>query len=595
MFNNSIKTTLKVAGLVYKTEKRFFVMAVFTTTLLSIIPFIDAYIYKLIIDVLINYISKSSAIDFNYLYLLIALRIVSYITSNIFYQAQNYFITLIAAKLPITINELLLSKISSLDIEYFERPDFKNLLEKVREAHNFRPQNLLTNFLYVLQNVTTLIIALFAIAQFNIFLTLVVLLFTIPEYISRLNISKVSYTIWSWNSPLKKRFYYIADILQDAKFIKELKVFGLGKRLLQDMKDIQNKFYEDNLSISKKSFKYSSSTGILGSLIFVSFEVYVFLQALASKITVGDVSFYSQIVSNFQRGLSGFFYTVNNVYDDSLYVKSIFDVLDIENLIKEPLSPVKKELQIPKIEFKNVTFRYPSSKKLVLKNFSLIIEPGQKIAIVGENGAGKSTIIKLLSRLYDVDSGEILIDGTNVKEFLTQDLCKYFGVIYQDFCQYDYSVEENIYFGDITKKLDDKNIFVASKKSSADTFINKLPHGYKQVLGTSFEGSVELSQGQWQKIALARAFYRNASVLVLDEPTASIDARAEAEIFEKVNSLSEGKTVIVISHRFSTVRMADVICVISNGEIVEKGSHKQLMQQNGEYAALFQLQAKGYS
>jgi ATP-binding cassette subfamily B protein len=276
-------------------------------------------------------------------------------------------------------------------------------------------------------------------------------------------------------------------------------------------------------------------------------------------------------------------------------VQSIFDVLDAKPLLVENPNPIVLTGSTPPlIEFNHVDFSYPHSKKKILQDFSLQIYPGEKVAFVGENGAGKSTIIRLLTRFYDVTNGELLLDGKNIKDLDTQAWYKKIGVLFQDFGRYEHSVKENIYFGDVTKPVDGESIHVAATLSGAKEFIQKFDAGYDQMLGKTFEKGEEISTGQWQKIALARAFFRNAPILVLDEPTASIDAKAESEIFERVEKLSKDKTVIIISHRFSTVRNADRIFVIDNGKIIETGNHEKLMKLDGQYAKLFTLQAKGY-
>jgi ATP-binding cassette subfamily B protein len=289
------------------------------------------------------------------------------------------------------------------------------------------------------------------------------------------------------------------------------------------------------------------------------------------------------MVSNFQTGLGGFFSNINAIFEQSLYVNSVFELMELEPKVKMPEHPIPLKIKAaPKIEFKNVSFKYPDTKNYILKNFSLSIESGEKVAFVGENGAGKSTMIKLLARFYDVDEGEILINGINIKDV---DLSEWY--------KYEASAKENINFGNID--LDDtQKIIDASVSAGSHQMIQKFENQYEQMLGRLFDQGIEPSGGQWQKIALARAFFRNAPVLVLDEPTASIDAKAESEIFNRVERLSKDKTVIIISHRFSTVRNADKIYVIDGGKIIESGEHHQLMKLDGHYAELFNLQAKGY-
>jgi ATP-binding cassette, subfamily B, bacterial len=383
--------------------------------------------------------------------------------------------------------------------------------------------------------------------------------------------------------------------LQHPRNAKELKIFKLSDKFLSEIKSIQQKFLTDNIAVATKNFKYSLGFNFIQTLVFIGIEVFVVLQAIAKKITVGDIGFYTGVVVNYQNGLGGLFRNLNAIFESSLYVKSLFDLLDTPPAIVDIDNPtILDHKKTPMIEFKNVTFRYPDTKEYILKDFSLVINPGEKVAFVGENGAGKSTIIKLLARFYDVTEGEILMNGENIKNIDRDSLYKSMGVLFQDFIQYEHTAADNIYFGKVYEDYDLEKIIFAAKDSGAHQVIEKLEKGYQQTLGRVFAEGAELSVGQWQKVALARGFLRDAPILILDEPTASIDAKAESEIFEKVQKLSKQKTVIIISHRFSTVRNADKIYVLDNGKIKESGSHEDLMKQAGTYAKLFQLQAKGY-
>ncbi len=289
------------------------------------------------------------------------------------------------------------------------------------------------------------------------------------------------------------------------------------------------------------------------------------------------------------------FRNLSFIFDQSQYVQEMFAVVDTDTKVPVPTKPIKLGAgKPPRIEFREVSFTYPGSSQKVLDKFSLTVEPGQKVAFVGENGAGKTTLVKLLGRFYDIDEGEILIDGVNIKQLDLPSWYETLGVLFQDFIKYEYPLKDNIRFGNAKLAQDMAAIVEAAKQAGADSVADQLPDKYNQVLGRTFEGGIDISTGQWQKVALARGFYRDARVLILDEPTAAIDARAESEIFERVERLAENKTVLIISHRFSTVRNADKIYVIESGKIIEGGSHEELIQLKGTYATLFNLQAKGY-
>lgn len=591
---DTIKTSARLLALVWRVDKLFILGIAASTTIPAIIPFINIYIYKLVIDRVVEVI-QGVPLELSRFYPLLALRIFTYFIQDVAFTSQGFMERVLWAKIPMYISQLVFQKVSSLDIQYFEDSKFKDLLEKVRDSYSHRPVQLIDFLFYGLQSIIQVMIALVAIAKLNLLLVLPVTLVAIPEFISQAQRSKLAWGVWSQNTPLRKRFWYLSHIIQDARSIKEIKIFKLAKKFIDEVTSLQEGFYKDNISIARKNYNFDLLFSGFSTAVFIGVEVYVIFQALTKKLTIGDINFYTGVVSNFQNGLGGLFRNINGIFDSSLYVKSIFEVLDLKPLVKQPDNPVKINIKkAPKIEFKNVFFTYPGTKKAILKNFSITIEPGEKVAFVGENGAGKTTIIKLLARFYDVDKGKILIDGVSINQLDIDNWYKYFGVLFQDFNRYEHTVEENIGFGRVYDNVGLEEIIEASTSAGAHSMIEKLDKGYKQMLGRIFDEGIDLSTGQWQKIALARAFLRNAPVLVLDEPTSSIDAKAEAEIFNKVEKLSKDKTVIIISHRFSTVRNADKIYVIDSGKITESGTHSELIKLNKQYATLFNLQAKGY-
>lgn len=560
----------------------------------AVIPFINIYIYKLVIDQVVQMVSGAPFEPAKF-YPLIGLRVLTFFAQNAAFQTQSYVERLLWTKVPIHLNQIFFSKVSSLDVHYYENDKFRDLAEKVRESYGVRPQQLVDNLLYFLQSLLQTTIALVTLARLDWFFIVLIVAVSIPEFVVQSIRSKLAWGIWDAHSPQSKRYRYLTHLLEGPREFKEVKLFKLAGTLLKEMKSIQEKFYTENKKVAAKDYQYSLGFGVLSTVVFVGIEVYVILQAIARKVTIGDINFYTGVVSNFQNGLGGLLRTLSRVFENSLYVKNIFEILAAEPIVKQAENPVVASFnKAPKIEFKNVNFAYPGTSKKVFDDFSLIINPGEKVAFVGENGAGKTTLIKLLARFYDPDRGEILINGTSLKEFDVGSWYSHLGVLFQDFNRYEHTIRENIYFGNVDIDMNPDEIIRASISAGAHPMIEKFSQGYDQILGRMFEGGIELSGGQWQKIALARAFFRNAPILILDEPTASIDARAESEIFNRVEKLSRDKTVIIISHRFSTVRNADKIYVIDKGKIVESGTHQSLMKLGGQYATLFNLQAKGY-
>ncbi|GAB4283747.1 MAG: hypothetical protein Kow0081_0450 [Candidatus Dojkabacteria bacterium] len=374
----------------------------------------------------------------------------------------------------------------------------------------------------------------------------------------------------------------------------ENKIFGASNYLLQYTNNLHLSFI---LRAKKDELKRSIIESILGnitSLSILGFWVFAIFSTLNGEITIGLLSFYVSSMYRFSNALSRMFKKISSLYENSLYINDYFKFLDLEENIKSGTKSLKLDSP-PLIEFKNVYFKYPETDTYVINNMSFEIKPFEKVALVGINGAGKTTIIKLLTRFYDIDEGEILLNGTNIKEYKLEDLYSNFGVLFQKFSKYgQFSVRENIEIGDINAKSTNEKLEDAIFKADAAEFIAEYKNGLEQILDKSFDNGVDPSTGQWQKIALARIFYRNSHVLILDKPTSAIDAKAEYEIFERLYEFTKNKSVIIISHRFSTVRKADRILVLEKGEIIEQGTHSELMKLNGKYADAFNTQAKGY-
>lgn len=593
-FKQTAATSFRLLGLLWSIDKWLLMANAIVLTIPALIPIAFAYIFKLVIDQVVFSISDGS-VDFNRFGFLFGASFIVYTIQSVAFSAQDYFFRLLYTKIPISLYQIVLTKISSLDMAYFEDSEFKNTLEKVRDAYSWRPLNLMEYLLFGFQSLIQVVASIFILANLAPILILVILVVSVPELISRVKESELTWGIWDSKSPHRKKFWYVSSLLQERDSVKEMKLFGLPQKLLTEIKGMQESIYEDNRKLATKYFGINSLFNFLGGFTFVAVLLFVVIEAVARRITVGDISYYTTVITNFQNGIGGLFRNLVRIFSEGLYTTSIFEVLDAFPKIVTKINSQKLKLKkAPLVEFKNVSFAYPGTKKRILKDFNLTIKPNEKIALVGENGSGKTTIIKLLCRFYDVDSGEILINGHNIKNVDLNDWFKVLGVLFQDFVKYEYKAKENIHFGKVEEKENINKIIEAAISSGADPMIRKLEHGYEQMLGRTFEGGVELSVGQWQKVALARGFFRNAPVLILDEPTAAIDAKAEAEIFNRVEKLSKNKTVIIISHRFSTVRNADKIYVIDNGKIIESGSHKQLMELKGQYAELFNLQAKGY-
>jgi ATP-binding cassette subfamily B protein len=588
-----IHTSKRLLLLLWMADKKLFIGMLFSFGIPAINPFINAYIYKLIIDLIFQ--SLSTGVEPELFLRLLGLRFITLIIQYTAFSIQGYMDVALWTKVPVYLYQLILSKLATLDVEYFENSKFKDILQRVRESYTFRPLSLYSSIFYTFQSILQLTIAFVALAFLNYTLSIAIILASIPAFFNQLYFSKNLWGVWSENSPFRKRFWYLSDLIQDRQGVKEMRIFQTSKRFLGEIAEMQNKFAKENLAVGRRRLRNSMAMNGFGSVVYLAVEGYVALLALERKISIGSLSYFTFVIFSFENGVSSFFNNLNQVFNHSLYVKDIVTVLDMPPKLKIAAKPIKiASNRPPKIEFINVGFSYPGDKKSVLRNFSLTINPGEKIALVGENGAGKTTIIKLLARFYDVTSGEILINGTNIKDLDLSHWYKMLGIIFQDFLKYEYTLGENIHFGKVYENASLDKIDKAAARAGADRIARESTHGYRQMLGLTFEGGKELSLGQWQKVALARAFLRDAPVLVLDEPTASIDAKSEKEIFDKVEKLEKNKTVITISHRFSTVRNADKIYVMQRGKVIESGNHDALLAKNGTYARLFRTQANRY-
>ncbi len=588
------RTSWRILKLTWSINPFLLISNIVAFLLPSVLPFVNIYIYKLIIDLVVQSATHHQT-DFHQLFVLLTIRIVTFYLQELSYRVQNYLNHVLWLQVPITLSELVLGKLNSLDMRYFEDSQFRELLKNIDETYRYRTLNLLDFLMYSFQSLVQLVIACVAIATVHWVFIVIILFATVIEFIHQVTKAEVEWGIWWGNSADRVKFNYLSWLLQDPASIKEIKIFQLGSYFVREVMRVQRKFFAETKKIAQRNLLIESGTGFLSTVVSVGVEVFVISRALIGQLTIGDIGFYSGVISNFQNGLGGLLRNLGNVFEASLYVKSVFELLDAQPFVKQAENPVMVTMEkAPTIEFRDVTFTYPGEKSPILKNFSLTLNAGEKVALVGENGAGKSTIIKLLARFYDVDDGAIFVNGINVKELDKASWHKHLGILFQDFNRYQHTARENISFGDISASNPEEKVLSAAQAAGAAKVIEKLGKTYDQVLGKTFEEGIELSTGQWQKIALARSFFRNAPILVLDEPTAAIDAKAEAEIFASVEKLSSDKSVIIISHRFSTVRNADKIYVIEQGKIIESGSHSELIKKNGKYAELFTLQAKGY-
>ncbi|MGA8893622.1 MAG: ABC transporter ATP-binding protein [Anaeromyxobacteraceae bacterium] len=495
------------------------------------------------------------------------------------------------------INVRILEKALSLELRHFEDADVYDKMQNARREASARPLSLVMQALGIAQNAVTLAALSALLWRLSPWSVLVIVAASIPAFVAEARLSAESFRVNTWRAPEGRRLNYLEWILTRDSHVKEVKLFGLGPLVLGRYRDLFGKFYAEDRRLALRRLAFGVGFGLLALAAFYGMYVLVAGRASRGEISLGDMTLYLVVFRQGQAAFQGILTSVGALYEDSLYMSNLFAFLAIPapgetaRVAPPAALPHGRPLEIA---FDDVSFRYPSRPEWALRNVTLTIRPGETIGLVGENGAGKSTLVKLLLRLYDPTEGRITYGGVDLRDLDPADLRGRIGAVFQDFVRYQFTAAENIGLGNPAHVDDRERIADAAGRAGAGPLVASLPRGLDTVLGGWFEAGHEISAGQWQKLAVARAFMREAEVLILDEPTASIDAEAEHELFERFRELAAGRSAIVISHRFSTVRMADRIAVLHGGRVEELGSHRELLDRAGRYAHLFSLQAQGY-
>ncbi len=502
--------------------------------------------------------------------------------------------SLLRAQLGQRVNVMILEKALTLDLAHFENSEFYDKLIRARREASSRPLSLVVRTFGLLQNAVSLISYATLLVQFSPWAVLVLILAGLPAFLAEARFSGVAFRLFLWRSPETRMQLYLETLLAREDHVKEVKLFGLGPLFLERYRRIFEKLYQEDRNLTIRRDTWGFFLGLIGTAALYGAYAWIALSAIATRITLGQMTMYLMLFRQGQSAVSAILSAIGGMYEDNLYLSTLYDYLE------EPVDAARGDVvrgPVPNdgIRFEHVGFSYPGAETPTLVDVNLHIKPGQSLALVGENGSGKTTLIKLLTRLYRPTSGRILLDGQDLQDWDEAALRDRIGVIFQDFARYQLLLGENIGAGDVQYFEDEERWREAGEKGMATPIVESLPAGYHTPLGKWFNDGRELSGGQWQKIALSRAFMRSrADILVLDEPTAAMDAAAEATIYEHFRALTQGRIAILISHRFSTVRMADQIVVLQDGRIIEHGNHEELMRLNGHYAHLFSLQAKGY-
>lgn len=596
-FFDALRNTPQAFKLVWQAGRKNALISFGLTPIAALMPAAQAWVGKLIIDNILKVINAGVEPQVGLQrvlpYVLLELGLV--VLSSLVGQFRSLSDRVLQYKLTNHVNSLIMEKAISLDLQFFEDPQFYDNLQNARRQSDSSAISIVNAILQIIQQVITLASVLVLLVRFSPLLAIVVFVAAIPSFLSQSQYAEMAFRAVTRRAKEARLLNYLEQLLTGNDTFKEVKMFGLGKPLLERYRQLFINFFNEDIAIARKKSLAGLGWGLLSSLAYYGSYVWVILRTIAGAATLGDMTMFLSIFRQSQQSITSLLGNFNNLYESNLYLDNLLDYLKITPVLVNPKDGLMAPSPIEQgIRFQNVSFKYPGSDVFVLKNINLFIPPGESIALVGLNGAGKTTLVKLLTRLYDPTEGEILLDGHDLREYDLASLHQRFGVIFQDFVRYQFSVRENIGFGQVDELENLEKIKDAAERGGADQVIEGMPNGYETILGRRWEKGLELSGGQWQKIALARAFMRNAEALILDEPTSALDAEAEYEIFKRFRELMSGRIAVLISHRFSTVRMADRIVVLSDGRIVELGSHAELMARGGPYSRLFELQAEGY-
>lgn len=568
------------------------------TLVAAVLPAAIAYVGKLIVDGVVAAAQGGDEAQRHAVLKLVGWEFGLMLGSTLVDRSLALTRELLRANLGNLLNERILQKALQLELRHFEDSSTYDKMQNARREANSRPLSLVMQAFSIARNTVTLSTYAVLLVSLSPWSVGVLVLASIPAFIAEARLAAAGFRLYSWRAPEGRKLNYLEWILTRDNHVKEVKLFGLGPLVLGRYRSLFQKFFREDRALAQRRMGWGLGLGVLSLGAFYGCYAFMAGKAASGGISVGDMVLYLSVFRQGQAAFQGILTSIGSMYEDALFMSNLFSYLDIPARAEVPrVLPAKSPPRgrTNAIELRDVSFRYAGKEAWALRGVNLTLRPGEKLALVGENGAGKSTLVKLLLRLYEPTEGSILYGGVDVRDMDVEDLRSRFGAVFQDFVRYQFNVAENIGLGHVASLENRDRIVRAADLGGASPVIAALPQQYDTMLGGWFEKGQELSAGQWQKLAVARAFMReDAEVLILDEPTASIDAEAEHALFERFQALAADRIAIVISHRFSTVRMADQIAVLHNGQVEELGSHDALMAKDGRYAHLFHLQARGY-
>lgn len=594
-FRDVLANTPRLLRLVWQAVPLLFLLSLGLTLAIAAIPPIELYATKLVVDFVVDHIGKT-AINWSFLGLLLGLRIGLGLLKEAFDQVNFYLTLRLNDRLTLYANDVLLQQAIRLDLAHYELPEFHDTLNRAQQGGSNYPVQVLQSLTRLFGQVVSFAGLLVLLLQFNVGMMILLLLSVLPSLVVGLKFSRMRFWMTRNQTQAGRMANYLQNVMTQTEFAKEVRLFSLGVYILQRWREIRQLFNLESAHLARRFAMVSGGAKMISNVGFYGAYGWAIVKTVQGRISIGDFTMYTGAFEQSQILLQNLLKSIAQIYEFNLYVSQYFEFLNLKPEILNPDRPLPfpNPLKLGLV-LQNVSFTYPGASQPTLKNLNLAVKPGESIALVGTNGAGKTTLLKLLTRLYDVNSGEITFDGIPITQFELQDLRCHIGIIFQDFARYNLTAQDNIGFGNLPDREDLTEIDQAAEKAGAKTIISGLESGYQTMLGKVFDGGTDLSGGQWQKIGLARAFMIAAPILILDEPTAALDAIAEYELFQRFRQLTQGKMTFFVSHRFSTVLLADRIVVLENSQIVEVGSHTELMENNGLYAKMFRLQASSYN
>jgi ATP-binding cassette subfamily B protein len=607
----------QVLRLVWDASRPLTLLLAVSTVLAGFIPAIQAYTAKLLINAVVKaiflhaqHLPDRVRLDIPVLWgdirfpvlsalgVVIVLALIQFAIaafSALLSTLTNISQQLLQERISMTVQLLIIERSATLDLAFFENPASYDTLQIAQREATSRSVQMVSQTFGLVRTLITFFSMIALLVGLSPWLALAALLAPVPSFISNARYSWWGYAIARRNSPIRRKMTYLTTLLTTDTYAKEVKILTLGNFFINRFRGLAQQYYDDQKSIVSRRYLAGYAWSTLTTIASSGTYLYVAAQAVNGRLTLGDLTLYTQVANSVQSSFQSLLTGLSSMYENNLYLTSLFDLLKEEPTVVAPVHPVPVPSPLRgEIEFQHVSFSYEGTERYILRDVSFTIRPGETVALVGKNGAGKTTLIKLLTRLYDPTEGRILVDGYDIREFDPAELRQQIAIMLQDYATYQLTARENIGLGRHEELENEPAIEEAAQRSGADDVVEKLPQHYNTMLGKWFDEGVNLSGGEWQKVALARAFMRDAPILILDEPTAALDAQAEFDLFGRLRALTTGHTALYISHRFSTVRMADRILMLQDGELIEHGTHEELMALGGQYDHLFNLQAAAY-